>query len=61
MDNNTRRYARTSVEAFPNTVEYACTVERYQRFSPLSWRLLVVIVVLVVAASILFSALFPTK
>jgi hypothetical protein len=61
MDNNTRRYARTSVEAFPKTVEYACTVERYQRFSPLSWRLLVVIVVLVVAASILFSALFPTK
>lgn len=27
-DNNTRKYPRTSTEAFPNTTDYACAVER---------------------------------
>jgi hypothetical protein len=61
MDNNTRRYPRTSVEAFPKTVEYACTVERYERFRPLSLRRLMLILVLAISVSVLFAALFPTK
>lgn len=28
---NTRRYPRTSVQAFPQTTEYACAIEKYVR------------------------------
>ena len=28
LNNNTRKYPRTSTEAFPNTTDYACSLER---------------------------------
>lgn len=28
INNNTRKYPRTSTEAFPNTTDYACSLER---------------------------------
>ena len=34
-DCTTKRHPRTLNEAFPGTVEYACAIERYERWSPL--------------------------
>ena len=57
MDNNTRRYPRTSVEAFPKTVEYACPIEGYRKFNPLTWRQAAAIATVIIIFSVLFAAL----
>lgn len=50
LDNNTRQYPRTFLDAFPNDrAEYACAVERPLPTPPAPWRTILILVVAYIA------------
>ena len=58
---NTRKYPRTMQEAFPNTVEYACALDRPARYRLSTWPRIALAIAVCVGLAMLVGAAFPTK
>lgn len=58
---NTRKYPRTMNEAFPRTVEYACSLERSTRHRLNTWPRILGAACLVMVLVYGVACTFPTK
>lgn len=58
---NTRRYPRTTNEAFHRTVEYASALERPTRYGLSRWGRVLFAIVACIGITMLIAAAFPTN
>lgn len=58
---NTRKHPRTMNEAFPNTVEYACSIDRPGRYALRTWPRILGAACLVLLVMYGVACSFPTK
>jgi hypothetical protein len=58
---NTRKYTRTTNEAFPKTAEYAASLERPARYALRTWPRILSAACLVLIAMYAVACTFPTK
>jgi hypothetical protein len=58
---NTRKYPRTMNEAFPKTVEYACSIDRPGRYALRTWPRIVAAAIVCLGITMLVGMAFPAR